>query len=209
MTLSRRRGFMTQKELIPSEYKQVEWLYNNGNAYIDSGIECTSDLAVRFKFVASDSLNRALCGGIDLSTSPIYFRHHCSPYGGRLAYWIQHDSSGTAQFNPLHTVGDVAEVFIDPKNGIGEMNGISGTFNPMTTLRTTGKNYGIFARIASDGTLQTRNASFYYFKFYRNDQLIGDFVPCVRKSDNKPGMYDTVTRTFFTNAGAGEFIIPQ
>lgn len=33
-------------------------------------------------------------------------------------------------------------------------------------------------------------------------------IPCVRKSDSKPGMYDTVTKTFYTNAGTGEFIVP-
>ena len=34
-------------------------------------------------------------------------------------------------------------------------------------------------------------------------------IPCVRKSDNKPGMYDTVSKTFYTNAGTGEFIVPE
>jgi len=33
-------------------------------------------------------------------------------------------------------------------------------------------------------------------------------IPCVRKSDSKPGMYDTVSKTFYTNAGTGEFIVP-
>ena len=31
-------------------------------------------------------------------------------------------------------------------------------------------------------------------------------VPCYRKSDNKPGVYDIITSTFYTNAGTGEFI---
>lgn len=30
-------------------------------------------------------------------------------------------------------------------------------------------------------------------------------IPSVRNSDNKPGMYDLVTNTFFTNEGEGEF----
>ena len=33
------------------------------------------------------------------------------------------------------------------------------------------------------------------------------FVPALRNSDNKPGMYDTVTGTFYTNAGSGEFSV--
>lgn len=30
-------------------------------------------------------------------------------------------------------------------------------------------------------------------------------IPCKRKSDNKPGMYDTINRRFLTNIGTGEF----
>jgi hypothetical protein len=40
----------------------------------------------------------------------------------------------------------------------------------------------------------------------KDNEIVADFVPCYRKSDNKPGMYDLVTGTFFTNAGTGEFL---
>ena len=33
------------------------------------------------------------------------------------------------------------------------------------------------------------------------------FVPALRNSDNKPGMYDTVTGTFYTNAGSREISV--
>ena len=46
-------------------------------------------------------------------------------------------------------------------------------------------------------------------KLYRAGNLSANYIPCVRKSDNKPGMYDTVTKQFFTNAGTGEFIVPD
>lgn len=32
-----------------------------------------------------------------------------------------------------------------------------------------------------------------------------NLVPCVRGSDDKPGFFDTVTKTFLTNSGTGEF----
>lgn len=37
---------------------------------------------------------------------------------------------------------------------------------------------------------------------------ICDLVACIRKSDNKPGMYDKVSQIFLTNQGAGEFTVP-
>lgn len=33
-----------------------------------------------------------------------------------------------------------------------------------------------------------------------------EFVPCYRKSDGEIGMYDTVSKTFYTNAGTGTFL---
>ena len=48
--------------------------------------------------------------------------------------------------------------------------------------------------------------SIYYFKIWDNNKLVRNFVPCYRKKDNKAGMYDTVTKQFFTNSGAGEFL---
>ena len=48
----------------------------------------------------------------------------------------------------------------------------------------------------------------YSFTAKANGTFIMKMIPCVRKSDNKPGMYDTVSKTFFTNAGTGEFVVP-
>lgn len=38
---------------------------------------------------------------------------------------------------------------------------------------------------------------FYDFALYDGSQLVRNLIPCKRKSDDTPGMYDTVTKTFF------------
>ena len=45
----------------------------------------------------------------------------------------------------------------------------------------------------------------YRFKLYDSEDLIRNFIPCYRRSDNKPGLYDLVTSEFYTNQGTGEF----
>lgn len=45
----------------------------------------------------------------------------------------------------------------------------------------------------------------YNFKIYNINELTHNFVPCMRISDNKPGMYDTINKIFYTNSGLGEF----
>ena len=48
----------------------------------------------------------------------------------------------------------------------------------------------------------------YSLKIYgTNDQLIRDYVPCYRKSDNVAGMYDLVNGVFYTNAGSSSFSV--
>lgn len=46
----------------------------------------------------------------------------------------------------------------------------------------------------------------FYCKIRINGVLVRDLVPAKRDSDNVVGMYDTVSDTFFTNQGTGEFI---
>ena len=42
-----------------------------------------------------------------------------------------------------------------------------------------------------------------------SNNVIRDFVPVKRNSDSKPGMFETVTQTFLTNAASGtDFSIP-
>ena len=44
-----------------------------------------------------------------------------------------------------------------------------------------------------------------WFSLYSKDECVRNLFPVIRNSDSKPGLYDTVTGTFFTNAGTGEF----
>ena len=46
----------------------------------------------------------------------------------------------------------------------------------------------------------------YSFELYNNDAIVYQFVPVRRETDNKIGMCDLVSGTFFLNAGTGDFI---
>lgn len=45
----------------------------------------------------------------------------------------------------------------------------------------------------------------YYFYFNQDGTDVFNMVPCYRKADGEIGMYDLVSKTFFTNAGTGTF----
>lgn len=46
----------------------------------------------------------------------------------------------------------------------------------------------------------------YYCRFYDNNNLIRDFIPARRKSDNVVGLYDKLNNVFYTNSGSGSFV---
>ena len=49
--------------------------------------------------------------------------------------------------------------------------------------------------------VQESAGKIYYFKYSRNNQLICDYVPCVRKIDGKAGFFDLVEKKFVTSRG--------
>lgn len=46
-----------------------------------------------------------------------------------------------------------------------------------------------------------------YYHHKKADDTEINLIPCRRLSDNISGMYDTVSRTFFTNSGTGQFLV--
>lgn len=202
-----RRRILSESGGVPPIYEPVEYLQSDGNQWFDSGVVCTYDLGVDYSAQCLNEVNRAWCGGIDLRNAPIYFRHHSSPNSGTI-YWIQNDNRDYASIGDdnIHPT-DRITAHIDPVSGTAFVNGNNYTFTPLTS-GTTGRGYGIFARISNVGDIQSRPSKIYYFKLFKGTKLLRNFVPVVRRIDNKPGMYDTVTKSFFVNQGTGEFFTP-
>jgi hypothetical protein len=80
---------------------------------------------------------------------------------------------------------------------------INGTDYTCSQASANSSNLYINARA---GSLSTRVASgkWYSVQIGRGSTLQRDFIPA-KNSDNVVGMYDTVSKTFFTNAGSGTF----
>ena len=206
------QGSGTFKGYFADGSQLVAYLESTGVEYIDAGVECTSDLKVKFKGSCSTVVNAACCGGIDLTNNPIYFRHHWSPHtasitaGGHysLNYWCQKNSAFDASVNPPYTLGDIVEVMVDGYNGLATVNGVDYSFEPLEDGLTTGKNYGVFARIANTGAIQSRPCKFCYFKIYKKDELVRHLLPVV-DSNNVACMYDLISKQYFVNQSSGSF----
>ena len=96
------------------------------------------------------------------------------------------------------------DIFFDTTNGkaIYTIGGTSGNNN---ASYNNSPNYAHIFVFALNGNTLPSTCKVSKFQLYENEVLIRNYIPCYRKSDNVIGMYDIVTKTFFTNAGTGTF----
>lgn len=197
----RRELLLAQTETLPSIYRSIEWIQSSKNKtqYIDTGIIIDETLTFEIDFQS-------------LGTNP--GRYIMGQYSGANFYLYNARSSpeskiqtcfGSAWAN-TDVIADVnRHVFIYRFDGdyLNVLEGLSIILRVKIATMPTDT-------IKVAGTTMTSNVQCrtYSSKISRNGTIVQNLTPCIRKSDNKPGMYDTVTKQFFTNAGSGEFIIP-
>lgn len=197
-----------QNGLLPPGYRQIEYLECSGTQYITSNyIPSVDNVEVTWEYAFTanqvyDNMLWGAVGGTDYKTWQAELYNNSSWYVG----------IGVKQFRALLTgygsslnTKYMAHVDADALT----IDGKSATPNSNRTGANS-KKISIFAWTNSSGTgeLRNRGCRIYSLEFKENGVVSANFVPCVRKSDSKPGMYDTVSGTFYTNDGTGEFIIP-
>lgn len=176
---------------IPNDYVAIEYIELKNKQYIDTGIGSFQDIEVTYQLVG------------DISEQKQY---------AKLLY---------NQAYPLNSTYGV-EVRTDSKTftTVNNTNPISIAYNNNKTnlslsYRVKEPNYlELKLKWTIGASSETANIRVYNVKFTNNADTLngtagkidGDFYPVIRKSDNKPGMYDKVSKQFFVNQGTGEFV---
>lgn len=208
-----RRQMMCYPDL-PPVYRRVAWLEGQGAQYINTGIHGKSGLTAKYKiaFTRTDAVQQVCASAPSATNTRIYF-----PYNSGNAVWsILYDSSGVINITGVTMNANVpyeVEATFEAGNQRIIIDG---------NVRYTGANESdfistlplwLFAANNPGGETVKRYA---YAKIYTfsllespTGQLLANYIPCIRRSDNKPGMYDTVSKVFKTNAGSGEFAVPS
>lgn len=181
---------------LPSAYQQVEYLQADGTQYINTGIipNSGSEISVKAAILASGGYF-----GILQSVSNGYSRWHFNRSATKLEVWRQ-SSGNTVTINPDNSVHDY---YIS-----NSLVRIDATAKAQTTSQyETTLPFYLFARNSNGTAGNFCSAKLYFFSISQNSVLKMMLVPCYRKSDSKPGMYDILNGVFFTNDGTGEFSV--
>ena len=200
----------SNEDMLPDEYEKVDYLqsFGNGGNQTSTGQEIALgfpldmendwvEITFQSTMVDQNGLilaTRGTLGNVAVSNYA-YFYHYIA--GPATCLYI-------GQENELKLIGsidcDLAKHTMVWKNKQLIMDGVAlGTDD--RTLGTTDYDAYLF----SWGGQYHYSGKMYSCRIWKSGQLFRDFVPCYRKTDSEPGMYDLVNGVFYTNSGTGSF----
>ena len=186
--------------ILPSEYTQVDYIQSSGTQYIDTGIKRNQDTKVNLDFEGTNfsySGNKTIIGSRTSSTEKHYgitIAQGSNPY-------LYSGYNNTSQEGVRISLNTKYNIFKD-KN-ITYLDNTQITNTTYTTFETPTNMY-IFA-MNEGSTKFYSSIKLFMLKIYNNNELVRDFIPCYRNSDNEVGLYDLVNDVFYTNQGTGTF----
>ena len=187
---------------IPSEYQEVEYIYIPNTAYINTKWTPTDGSLFNIKY-------GLVSGGYPFGAGSTP-RLACShTFSSAQIYNPDNSSFGIYTFyTPSSKIVDIETYTTSKANGCyviqnGEKQAVGTTTRETNFDAALPMLLGAWQYNAT--TIRQGEINLYYAKASDNGVPKFDMIPCYRKSDGVIGMYDVVSKTFFTNAGSGSF----
>ena len=204
----RRRVLMASKKRLPSEYQEVEWIGCSGTQYLATNytpaITENMKIEIDYMFTFNQRGDCFLFGSrLDGNSDTVTFQSE--NYANNNWYC----ASGIWQFRNI--LGGAGNNLNTRYSLVMDGNVITIDNSTYTTPETRRNRNAVPIYIFAgnwQGRMQFINlgARIYSLTFTADGGKEAEFIPCYRKSDGEIGMYDTVSKTFYTNAGTGTFL---
>lgn len=191
--------FVVGEDVLPNTYQKVDYLESTGTQYIDTNyaLWTNTNWKIEYKFDVNEFYNyNNMIGSLETSNS--YNEIWITSDGN---YYIRFTDVGRTSLGILEL--NTPYTIIHDNTGTNLLNYVNGELVQTTNKANTSLDYKL--GLGHREGAKYLKGKIYYAKFWNGNELVRNFVPCYRKSDNKPGMYDTVNNVFYTNEGDGEF----
>ncbi|MBQ0098998.1 MAG: hypothetical protein KBS91_00425 [Firmicutes bacterium] len=182
---------------LPAEYQEVKYLESTGTQWIDTGYAYKRSLGDKIKLVlqiTSTQSDTAFFGNYTTNAFEL----------GKISSTIRLNVSAQIPISEVEAINKIITATcingVWSVNGITKEQGVSSDRDIPTIL---------FGRLYNGVVDKKGECKILKFVVERNNAIIYEFIPCYRRSDHKPGMYDTVNNVFYTNQGTGEFILGE
>lgn len=212
--MTRRRALLALVESggLPDAYRKVQYLESDGNQYCLTDVPFMYELDAEGIFMPTANMDGALFGTNRMNN--VQGIGNFGYYSGNVQYFYNgyhYFDVGTSDVRYKQSLSTKYHAFSSMRLGSQTLtiNGQECLENNYTMQESSQINgyFAIFALFNPPSNfLYKYKGRVYALKIWNSiGVLLGDFVPCVRKADSKPGMYNLVTGGFFMNQGTGEF----
>ena len=180
---------------LPSGYTELTYIESTGTQYVDTVFKPNHNTRLVFDFEPTVS-----------HTAKTVFGARIANRNDAFALWIMDDTTIKTDYGDNVTnitTNTLQRLSIDKNQNITTVNGVTVT----TTEDTFQSEYSLFLfGMNQAGSLDSRTSSgkLYSCQIYDNGTLVRDFLPCINPS-GEIGLYDTVNKKFYGNAGTGVF----
>ena len=200
----------TQTQTLPSGYTQLEYIESTGTQYLNLGqpIGSGENITVKFEYTVGtpgvwfgarddNSLSAGFVFDYAIDADTLFIISHNVARTAYYGYLFN-----TLSFSTPYILNWHGNPFRSPNLVPNETVGKTGNIDESTYLITPPYNAFLFAYNRGGVVYGRKPMRIYYFTVEGKMKL----VPARRDSDGEVGMYDSVSNTFFTNSGTGEFI---
>lgn len=181
---------------LPQGYTEVEYIENTSTAYINTDLQiyssATNSFEVESKLIAAKHDSQSYQNVFSCMSED------GEPYQGFTYRYQSSSLVGTSIPNGQNTFTIVNN----------EDSTQTVTVTSSSSQRTYTHTYPLtlFCGLnSSRSPFRWTNSKFYYCKIKMNNELVRDLVPCKRDSDDKYGMYDLITDTFYVSPNNVDF----
>ena len=199
------------KNQIPQGYQQVEYIekstkYRDFGEYIDTGIVTNSSNYNKIRLIVDEQITESNTDGWYLTGASDENAINVGIHGEEFYATIGDDNMTTEvshnginkrylydldASNNTIKIEDVETDTILVNQTISPINTFTNEGLPLYLMAYSGENRGHACKL-------------YGAKIYMDGELIKNFLPCIRQSDNAVGLYETVEGEFYENSGNGE-----
>ena len=191
-------------ESIPTEYLPIQYIQCTGTQYIDTGLKYDKP----YHYIVDCSIDDY--NGCQVFGMNANYDHGVDVYNGYYqlldSRYNIYDTTIPAGTRTTFIIDQPTKTIYADSGNIHESYTSPGDFFPASSVYPV--LLGAMWNSYTDSLYAYGMGKIYGFKYYENGELLRDMIPVIRLSDYKPGMYDKVTQTFFTNQGTGEFENP-
>lgn len=189
---------------LPSDFQEVEYIQGTGTQYINTLVIPTSKTGWKIEFEQTEKIS-VWYFGVDTGwvTNGFGFNVHKAQNETNIYPLLYINSSTVSNFDKIEAN---QKYVVKYGNGLLSVNSKEYSVPSFTGTQSNPIYTNSINRNGTPDSIEQGTGKIYSLKFYEDNTIIRDFIPCYRKSDNEVGLYDIVGKQFYTNQGSGTFI---